>query len=243
MTDTSTRIASPIRVPDPDLATAVHEPGGIARLADRIRRTDADTVVLGADRFVPERAGGPRVDPTSAALALGRVLPPHRFLIAVAPTWDHPYNVARRVLSLDHVLGGRVGLLVGAHDHGAHDPTADDERSHDPAEFARVVRGLWATWPFDSIVGDRSTGVFADTDRVRPLDHDGGPGGYRVRGPLTTPSRPGGSPVLAVWDDVDLPDADLRLSAVTPVLPANDVLPVNDRLPADVAQPDPATAV
>ncbi|SBN63256.1 Luciferase-like monooxygenase [Curtobacterium sp. 9128] len=229
MTDTSTRVASPIRVPDPDLATAVHEPGGIAGIADRIRRTDADTVVLGADRFVQEHADGPRVDPTSAALALGRALPAHRFLIAVAPTRDHPYNVARRVLSLDHVLGGRVGLLVGAHDPGAHDPAADDERSHDPAEFARVVRGLWATWPFDSIVGDRSTGVFADTDRVRPLDHDGGPGGYRVRGPLTTPSRPGGSPVLAVWDDVDLPDADLRLSAATPVLPA------------DAAQPGPAT--
>ncbi|WP_413602091.1 LLM class flavin-dependent oxidoreductase [Curtobacterium sp. Curtsp57] len=230
MTDTSTRIASPIRVSDPDLATAVHEPGGIAGLADRIRRTDADTVVLGADRFVQEQAHGPRVDPTSAALALGRALPAHRFLIAVAPTRDHPYNVARRVLSLDHVLAGRVGLLVGAHDHGAHDPAADDERSHDPAEFARVVRGLWATWPFDSIVGDRSTGVFADTDRIRPLDHDGGPGGYRVRGPLTTPSRPGGSPVLAVWDDVDLPDADLRLSAATPVLPA------------DAAQRGPATA-
>ncbi|MFJ3380567.1 LLM class flavin-dependent oxidoreductase [Curtobacterium sp. NPDC090217] len=242
MTDTSTRIASPIRVPDPDLATAVHEPGGIAGLADRIRRTDADTVVLGADRFVQEHADGPRVDPTSAALALGRALPAHRFLIAVAPTRDHPYNVARRVLSLDHVLGGRVGLLVGAHDHGAHDPAADDERSHDPAEFARVVRGLWATWPFESIVGDRSTGVFAHTDRVRPLDHDGGPDGYRVRGPLTTPSRPGGSPVLAVWDDVDLPDADLRLSAATPVLPANDVLSANDVPQADAARPGSATA-
>lgn len=241
MTDTSTRIASPIRVPDPDLATAVHEPGGIARLADRIRRTDADTVVLGADRFVPEQAHGPRVDPTSAALALGRVLLAHRFLIAVAPTRDHPYNVARRVLSLDHVLGGRVGLLVGAHDHGTHDhgahePGAHGERPHDPAEFARVVRGLWTTWPFDSIVGDRATGLFADTDRVRPLDHDGGPGGYRVRGPLTTPSHPNGEPLLAVWEDVNLPDADLVLSAATPVLPANDVLP------ADAAQPRQAPA-
>ncbi|TCK62861.1 LLM class flavin-dependent oxidoreductase [Curtobacterium sp. PhB136] len=206
-----TAIDRHVGVPDADLTAAVTRPGGVALLADRIRASGADTVVIGADRFDPQRGRGYRLDPTSAALALGRALPEHRFLIAVAPTREHPYNVARRILSLDHVLGGRVGILVGARDHGV--PPSDEE--HDPAEFARVVSGLWTTWPLESIVGDRDTGVFADTGLVRQLDHDGGPGGYRVRGPLTTPSSVQGSPVLAVWDDVDLPEADLVLSATT----------------------------
>ncbi|MEK6345535.1 MAG: LLM class flavin-dependent oxidoreductase, partial [Curtobacterium sp.] len=167
--------------------------------AAQVEASGAAVVVLGADRFAPERGRGRRLDPTTVALALGRALPGHGLIVAAAPTREHPYNVARRVLSLDHVLGGRVGLLVGARDHGA-PPTPD---VHDPAEFAEVVRGLWRTWPLDSIVGDREQGVFAETSRITPLHHDGGPGGYRVRGPLTTPSSRQGEPVLGVWHDVD----------------------------------------
>lgn len=211
-------IARPVGVSDADLTAAVSWRGGVERLAERIRASGADVVVLGADRFDPERGRGYRFDPTAAALALGGALPVHRFLIATAPTREHPYNVARRALSLDHVLGGRVGILVGARDHGV--PPSDE--LHDAAEFARVVMGLWTTWPLESIVGDRATGVFADIGLVRPLEHDGGHGGYRVRGPLTTPSSVQGTPVLAVWDDVDLPEADLVLSAAA----LADLLPV-----------------
>jgi len=202
--DVSSRI---VGVPDQDLAAAVAQPGGVARLADRIARSGAVAVVIGADRFDPGRGRGHRVDPTSAALALGRALPELGLIVATAPTREHPYNVARRVLSLDHVLDGRVGLLVGTRDHGA--PTA--ARTHDAAEFAEVVRGLWRTWPLDSIVGDRDAGLFVHAERIRPLDHDGGPEGYRVRGPLTTPSSRQGEPVLAVWHDVPAADADLVL--------------------------------
>ncbi|ROP58619.1 luciferase-like monooxygenase [Curtobacterium sp. PhB115] len=194
-------------VPDADLVSAVTTPGGIVALADRIVRSGASVVAIGADRFDRATGTGYRLDPTTATLALGRALPGHGFLVAVAPTREHPYNVARRVLSLDHVLDGRVGLLVGAVDHGV----PDSGEQHDPAEFADVIRGLWRTWPLDSIVGDRDAGVFADTERILPLDHDGGPDGYRVRGPLTTPSSRQGEPVLAAWHDVDLPTADLVL--------------------------------
>lgn len=205
-----------VAVPDADLAAAAATPGGIARLADRIAASGSSVVAIGTDRFDPATDTGHRLDPTTAALALGRALPDHGFLVATAPTREHPYNVARRVLSLDHVLAGRVGLVVGARDHGA--PTTDPQ--HDPAEFATVVRGLWRTWPIDSIVGDRASGVFAHTDRIRPLDHDGGPDGYRVRGPLTTPSSRQGEPVLAAWHDVDVPGADLVIGgAVHPLAP------------------------
>ena len=204
---TETPAPTIVTVPDADLAAAVARPGGIARLADRIRASGAVAVAVGTDRFDAERGRGHRLDPTTAALALGRALPTHGLLVAAAPTREHPYNVARRVLSLDHVLDARVGLVVGVRDHGL--PATGEQ--HDPAEFAEVVRGLWRTWPLDSIIGDREAGRFADTTRIHPLDHDGGLGGYQVRGPLTTPSSRQGEPVLAVWHDVDLPGADLVL--------------------------------
>ena len=195
-----TRTPAPtiVAVSDAELVAAVVQPGGIARLAERVEASGARVLAIGTDRFDPERGRGHRLDPSSAAIALGRALPTHGLLLAVAPTREHPYNVARRVLSLDHVLDARVGLIVGARDHGL--PVTGAR--HDPIEFAGVVRGLWRTWPLDSIVGDRETGRFADTDRIRPLDHDGGPDGYRVRGPLTTPSSRQGEPVLALWHDV-----------------------------------------
>lgn len=204
--DTVTTAPAPrvVAVPDTDLAAAATAAGGTARLAARITASGAAAVAIGTDRFDPATATGNRLDPTAAALALGRALPEHGFLVAVAPTREHPYNVARRVLSLDHVLDGRVGVVVGSRDHGAPD-TDPRDGPHDPVEFATVLRGLWRTWPLDSIVGDRASGVFARTERIRPLDHDGGPDGYRVRGPLTTPSSRQGEPVLAVWHDVDLP--------------------------------------
>ncbi|MFJ4219594.1 hypothetical protein [Curtobacterium luteum] len=229
MTTNPTERGPIVAVPDADLAAAAVQPGGIARLAARVVASGAPVLAIGTDRFDPghrtadrpEPTDGSvdrptaRLDPTTAALALAAALPGHGFLVATAPTREHPYNVARRVLSLDHVLGGRVGVIVGAHDHGA--PSVEPE--HDAGEFARVLRGLWRTWPLDSIVGDREAGVFAHTDAIRPLDHDGGPGGYRVRGPLTTPSSPQGEPVLAVWHDVDLPEADLVLGGdVRPLL-------------------------
>ncbi|MGY2898961.1 alkanesulfonate monooxygenase SsuD/methylene tetrahydromethanopterin reductase-like flavin-dependent oxidoreductase (luciferase family) [Curtobacterium sp. PvP017] len=201
-----------VAVPDADLAAAAATPGGIDRLADRLAGSGAAVVAVGTDRFDPATSTGHRLDPTTATLALGRALPDHGFLVAVAPTREHPYNAARRVLSLDHVLDGRVGAVVGARDHGATNTGVPSTGApHDPAEFARVLRGLWRTWPLDSIVGDRTSGLFAHIDRIRPLDHDGGPDGYRVRGPLTTPSSRQGEPVLAVWHDVDLPGADLVL--------------------------------
>ncbi|MDR6171406.1 hypothetical protein [Curtobacterium sp. SORGH_AS_0776] len=213
---TETPAPTIVAVPDGDLAAAVARPGGIARLADRIRASGAAVVAIGTDRFDAERGRGHRLDPTTAALALGRALPTHGLLVAAAPTREHPYNVARRVLSLDHVLDARVGLVVGARDHGL--PATGEQ--HDPAEFAEVVRGLWRTWPLDSIVGDRAAGRFADTTRILPLDHDGGPDGYRVRGPLTTPSSRQGEPVLAVWHDVAHEGADLVLGgAARPLVP------------------------
>jgi alkanesulfonate monooxygenase SsuD/methylene tetrahydromethanopterin reductase-like flavin-dependent oxidoreductase (luciferase family) len=195
------------------LATVVTERGGAARLAGAVRDAGLDVVVVGADRFDPADHGGPRVDPSVVALELGRVAPELGVLVAVAPTRDHPYNTARRILSIDHLLGGRAGVLLGGPDRytvpaasgTAWGSAPEDDRLLD--EYAAVLRGLWSTWPVESIVADRETGVYAESGSIRRLDHEGS---WRIAGALTSPTSPQGEPVLAVLSGLGpVPHADL----------------------------------
>lgn len=139
-----------------------------------------------------------RIDPAVAALQLGLVtgLP---VLIAVSPERDHPYNVARRVLTIDHMLAGRVGVLLGEGTAGTtiSGPRAWTDAPRDAlllADFARVLREQWSSWPRESLVGDRAGGVFADTRAIRRPEHSGV---YDVAGPSTAWSSVQGEPVLA----------------------------------------------
>lgn len=197
------------------LATVVTERGGAARLAGALLDAGLGVAVVGADRFDETDHGGPRVDPSVVALELGRVAPELGVLVAVAPTRDHPYNTARRILSIDHLLGGRAGVLLGGPDRhtvGAPSGTAWGTAPEDArllAEYARVLRGLWSTWPVESIVADRASGVYAESASIRRLDHDGS---WRIAGPLPTPTSPQGEPVLATLGP--LPGADLVVEVV-----------------------------
>ena len=55
-------------------------------------------------------------------------------------------------------------------------------------EFVDVVKGLWNCWEDGAIVADKTTGVFIDPSKVRPLDHRGR--FFQVKGPIrASPSR------------------------------------------------------
>jgi FMN-dependent oxidoreductase (nitrilotriacetate monooxygenase family) len=71
---------------------------------------------------------------------------------------------------------------------------AHDARYDRADEFLEATTGLWDTWDDDALVLDRESGVFADPDKVHPLDHEGE--WFRVKGPLTVPRSPQGRPVL-----------------------------------------------
>jgi alkylation response protein AidB-like acyl-CoA dehydrogenase len=242
-----------VALADELVATAIQRRGGLDEVAAGLERAGVDVVVLGSDRFRTDvDAGGPRVDPSVAALGLGRAAPALGVLVAAGSTRDHPYNTARRILSVDHLTAGRAGVVLGVEPrdvagtaagtdgHGlearrgsATDGTAAGadghglearrgsatggttsmwtDRTAGPeliAETADVLRGLWNTWPLDSIVADRDAGVFADPTRITLLGHEGA---HRVAGPLNTPSSPQGEPVLATWGDLGVADAELVL--------------------------------
>src|SRR5438105_9988595 len=61
-------------------------------------------------------------------------------------------------------------------------------------EFMEVVKALWDSWAADAVVDDRTGGLCARADRIRPINHRGD--FYQVAGPLNMPRCPQGRPVL-----------------------------------------------
>jgi hypothetical protein len=94
---------------------------------------------------------------------------------------DLPYNLARQVLSADQLSGGRGGVLLTGRNAGT-----------DPQTYAETLVRLWHSWPRESVVADRDTGILVEADQIRRVDHAG------VAGPLSVPSSSQGSPVL-LW--------------------------------------------
>jgi FMN-dependent oxidoreductase (nitrilotriacetate monooxygenase family) len=116
-------------------------------------------------------------------------------------TYYTPFHVARTFATLDHLSGGRAAwnVVTSVNDGEAQNYGVEHHLDHDARysradEFLEATTGLWDTWDDDALVLDRAAGVFADPDKVHPLDHEGD--WFRVRGPLTVPRSPQGRPVL-----------------------------------------------
>lgn len=189
------------------IGLATGDPATVAALDALHRGSGVDLLVLGADTVDAERAdAAPRVsahDPVTIAVARHALFPRWGFLAVAAPTRDHPYNLARRILSVHHLTGGRVGLALADDDAGL--PLDDGALPWVPglapqasvtADAAAAIRELWNSWPAGSIVGDRVSGQYAELGGIRRIEARGV---YRIDGPLGTPASALGEPVLARW--------------------------------------------
>jgi FMN-dependent oxidoreductase (nitrilotriacetate monooxygenase family) len=67
------------------------------------------------------------------------------------------------------------------------------ERYERADEFVDVVSKLWDSWADDAIIDDRESGVYAEIDRIRAINHKGK--FHKVAGPLNVPRSPQGRPV------------------------------------------------
>ncbi|MGO9957677.1 MAG: LLM class flavin-dependent oxidoreductase [Solirubrobacteraceae bacterium] len=122
-------------------------------------------------------------------------------LIATASTtYSEPYNLARQFAALDHLSCGRAGWNIvttggpeAAGNFGLDAHPAHADRYHRGAEFVEVVTQLWDSWEDDAVVADQTSGLYADTDKIHRIDHDGEI--FRVSGPLNIPRSPQGRPV------------------------------------------------
>ncbi|MFC3999406.1 LLM class flavin-dependent oxidoreductase [Nocardiopsis sediminis] len=122
-------------------------------------------------------------------------------VVAAAPAYHEPFNLARMIASLDHISGGRAGWSVATapderadanHRREGTDPAAG--RDARTAEFVPLVKDLWDTWEDGAFIRDKASGAFVDGDRIHPLHHSGP--AFRVRGPLNLARPPQGHPVV-----------------------------------------------
>ncbi|MFE1294332.1 MULTISPECIES: LLM class flavin-dependent oxidoreductase [unclassified Streptomyces] len=126
----------------------------------------------------------------------------HIGLIATASTsYNSPYNLARKLASLDIISGGRAGWNVvttagaeAARNFGLDAEPAHAERYARAAEFLDVALKLWDSWEDDAVVADKAAGVWGDDGKIHPARHRGTY--FSVAGALNVPRTPQGYPLL-----------------------------------------------
>lgn len=119
----------------------------------------------------------------------------------------HPFEFARRVSTLDHLSGGRVGWNVvtsaqesAARNFGFEGLDEHDERYRWAEEYLEVVYKLWeGSWDDEALVVDKSPGhpqdaVYADARHIHRISHEGKR--YRVAGPHQSAPSPQRTPVI-----------------------------------------------
>jgi FMN-dependent oxidoreductase (nitrilotriacetate monooxygenase family) len=139
-------------------------------------------------------------DPMTLLPALAVVTSKIGLVSTSSTTYDQPYYVARRYLSLDHLSGGRAAwnAVTGVNVREALNfgaaPMAHAERYTRASEFVQVVLGLWDSWADDAFVMDKESGRFFDPAKVQSLDHVGKY--FTCAGPMCVPRSPQGRPVM-----------------------------------------------
>ena len=164
----------------------------------------ATPVRYGNDIRVPLSSGtqaSATIDPSLVAAGLANVTEKIGLAITKSTTYFHPYEVARIFATLDHLSRGRAGWNVvtslnqaEAQNFGIENHLGHDERYDRAQEFLEVAFKLWGSWDRDALVQDKASGVFADPDKVRTVDHEGE--WFKTRGPLTVPHSPQSRPVI-----------------------------------------------
>lgn len=163
--------------------------------------------VLGIDRVDGSAPAPVTLTSSSVGATLAGATRSGRFLIAATPQRDHPYNIARRVASLAHLSHGRSGLLIGVRDAYVPDGPTDAPawggaglgggaplNARTALDAARAVRALEQSWPHDTIIGNRETGILVESNRIVHVDIDES---FSISGPLNVPAPPTGGSVIA----------------------------------------------
>ncbi len=151
--------------------------------------------------YLRQAAATPKLDPATLVPYLAMATK-HLGLVPTLSASEYPpYLLARLVNSLDHLTEGRVGwnMVTGSNDGGAQNYGKDkhvphDERYDRADEVADIVTQLWESWEPDAVVLDRDNVIFADGNKVHPINYQGKY--FSCRGPLTAPRSPQGRPVL-----------------------------------------------
>lgn len=133
------------------------------------------------DAALRTAAQSPVNDPLLLVSAMAAATRQLGFGITVSTTYEHPYLLARKFTTLDHLTKGRVAwnivtsvLESAARNLGLEKQMDHDERYERAQEFLEVTYKLWeGSWEDDAVRRDREAGVYTDPAKVHPIRHQG----------------------------------------------------------------------
>lgn len=134
-----------------------------------------------AEAALQDAAQVPVNDPFGAISAMAAVTRNLGFGITAAVTFEHPYLLARRLSTLDHLTKGRVAWNVVSSylDSAARNIGMDRQIAHDARydlaeEYMEVTYKLWeGSWEDGAVLRDKERGIFTDASKVHPIRHEG----------------------------------------------------------------------
>src|SRR4029077_16414232 len=143
----------------------------------------------------------PRMDMSPWIVAMSRVTKHIGFGLTFATTFMHPFYVARFLNSLDHITNGRIAFNVitsqrkaDAQNYGFDELMEHSQLYDRMDEFMDVCQALWRSVDPNAFQWNRETGLVANPNKVRPINHAGR--FFKVKGPLSVPPSPQIVPVL-----------------------------------------------
>jgi len=167
-------------------------------LLDAVFFADSPGLAIFRARYFPQVG----FDPLELLAALSRSTTRVGLIATASTTYSVPYDLARRLATIDHLSGGRAGWNIvttryagaaGNFGLAAHPDPAD--RYARAEEFVEVVTRLWDSWDANAVIIDQEKGIWADVDLIRPVDFHGR--FFDVSGALTLPRSPQGRPAFA----------------------------------------------
>lgn len=146
----------------------------------------ADTPAIRADtadqrRHALSNGGGTRLDPAFIIPIMAAATQDLGFVITTSISYDHPYAIARKFSTLDHLTRGRIGwnivtnnVRAAARNHGLDDQLEHDARYDRGDEFMQVVYALWnKSWEDGAVPRDAARNLYADPHKVHRIEHQG----------------------------------------------------------------------
>ncbi|OZI37142.1 LLM class flavin-dependent oxidoreductase [Bordetella genomosp. 10] len=191
------------RLPDAASADLTHFEAH-RQVAVTAERGKLDAVFYGDQPMLYSSIGyrpSEQLDPIALQGALSVATSHIGLAVTASTSFNEPFNLARKLLSLDHLSKGRIGWNIvttnsdnAARNFGLDDRLAHAERYRRAEEFVQVVTRLWDSWLPGAVVNDKTNGVYADLTKIRQINHQGKY--FKVLGPLNLPPSPQGRPVL-----------------------------------------------
>lgn len=142
----------------------------------------------------------PTHDPFPLAAVMTAVTKHLGIGVTLSITGNPPYSAHRRLTTMDHLSGGRIGWnVVTGHMQAEHkavgqDLVAHDERYDMADEFMDICYALWDAYGEGSLPMDKESGILALPEKIKKVKYEGKY--FRCEAvPATLPS-PQGRPVI-----------------------------------------------